>query len=116
MRGNPNEAAALKRAGGFFFLRGKIDALSQLRLACRPLLPGSTARPGEFVTGSWRGGRQALCTSPADNWHFENALRQLDRMSVYGDDSSVTIEADDGMVLEVDDSGDGVTITEVRED
>ena len=36
-------------------------------------------------------------------------------MSVYGDDSYVTIEADDGMVLEVDDSGDGVTVTEVPE-
>ena len=97
-------------------MRGKIDALSQLRLACRPLLPGSTACSGEFVTGSWRGGRQAIAAaSPAENWHFENALRQLDRMSVYGDDSSVTIEADDGTVLEVDDSGDGVTVTEVPE-
>ena len=54
--------------------------------------------------------------SPADNWHFENALRQLDRMSVHGDDSAVTIEADDGAVLEVNDSGDGVTVTEVPED
>ena len=89
------------------------------RSSAWPAVLSSQARPLARASSSpARGvgdGRRFAAAPPAENWHFENALRQLDRMSVYGDDSSVTIEADDGMVLEVDDSGDGVTVTEVPE-
>jgi hypothetical protein len=88
------------------------------RSSAWPAVLSSQARPLARASSSPdRGvGNGRRSASPADNWHFENALRQLDRMSVHGDDSSVTIEAEDGAVLEVNDSGDGVTVTEVPED
>jgi hypothetical protein len=115
LRRNPNEAAALKRAGGFFFgeksMRYRSSAWpAVLSSQARPL--ARTSSPPARGVGDGRGS----AAPPADIWHFENALRQLDRMSVYGDDTSVTIDADNGMVLEVDDSGDGFRITEVPED
>jgi hypothetical protein len=90
------------------------------RSSAWPAVLSSQARPLAGTSSpSPRGvgdGRRAAATAlPAENWHLDHALRQLDRMSVYGDDSSVTIEADAGMVLEVDDSGDGVTVTEIPE-
>ena len=61
------------------------------RSSAWPAVLSSQARPLARPSpspkrGVMDGRREALL---ADNWHLGHALRQLDRMSVYGDEASV---------------------------